>query len=145
MNSLNIKVTTRMAALVGAPEQFTSLSDDWEFYIQRFEHFLLVNKIDGNDEKCHLLLALMGASTFKLLASLIVPKLLGQLKFVEICEKLKRYFLPKQVKIAERYRFCNRRQHLEESAAEYLAELRKMVSTCEFGAFLEEALCNRFV
>jgi len=81
-----------MAALVGAPEPFNSSSDDWELYIQHFEHFLLANKIDGNDEKCHLLLALTGASTFKLLVSLIVPKLPSQLKFAEICEKLKRHF-----------------------------------------------------
>jgi len=30
-------------------------------------------------------------------------------------------------------------------AAEYLAELRKIYSTCEFGTFLEEALCDRLV
>jgi len=53
--------------------------------------------------------------------------------------------LPKPVKLAERYRFYNRRQHPEELAAEYLAELRKMASTCEFGTFLEEALCDRLV
>jgi len=134
-----------MVALVGAPEPFNLLSNDWELYIQRFEHFLLANKIDGNDKKCHLLLALMGASTFKLLASLIAPKLPGQLKFTEICEKLKRHFSPKPMKIAEHYHFYNRRQHLEESAAKYLAALRKMASTCEFGTFLEEALCDRLV
>jgi len=44
---------TRMAALVGALEPFNSSSDDWELHVQRFEHFLLVNKIDGNDKKCH--------------------------------------------------------------------------------------------
>jgi len=97
-----------MAVLVGASEPFNSLSDDWELYVQHFEHFLLANKIDGNDEKCHLLLALMGASTFKLLASLIAPKLPGQLKVAEICEKLKRHFSPKPVKIAECYCFYNR-------------------------------------
>jgi len=96
-----------MAALVGAPEPFNSSSDDWELCVQHFEHFLLANKIDGNDEKCHLFLALMGSPTFKLLVSLVAPKLPGQMKFTEICEKLKRHFSPKPVKIAECYRFYN--------------------------------------
>ena len=32
-----------------------------------------------------------------------------------------------------------------ELAAEYLAQLRKMASTCKFGTFLNEALCDRLV
>ena len=47
--------------------------------------------------------------------------------------------------IAERYHFHLRQQTSNESVAEYIAELRRLASTCEFGAFLDEALRDRFV
>ena len=101
-------------------------------------------QISDSDEKCHVL-ALMGAPTFKLLANLAAPKQPGNLKFKDICDTLKKHYSPQPIKIAERYRFYNRKQLAGESAAEYLAQLRKMASTCKFGAFLDEALCDRLV
>ena len=53
-----------MTSYVGAPQPFNASNDDWELYFQRFEHFLLANKIDDNEEKSHMLLALMEALTF---------------------------------------------------------------------------------
>ena len=54
-------------------------------------------------------------------------------------------FLTKANKIAERFRFYSRQQQSEETVAEYLAELRKLAINCEFGNFLEDALCDRLV
>ena len=130
---------------MGAPQPFNASNDNWELYVQRFEDFLLANKIDDNEEKCHMLLALMGAPTFKLLASLAAPKTPGELKFKDICDTLRKHYSPQPIKIAERYHFYNRKQLQGESAADYLAELRKLASTCKFGTFLEEALCDRLV
>ena len=48
-------------------------------------------------------------------------------------------------KIAERFRFYSRQQQSEETVAEYLAELGKLAINCEFGDFLEDALCDRLV
>ena len=134
-----------MTLYLGAPEPFNASNDDWQLYVQRFEHFLLANKISDSDEKCHLLLALMGAPTFKLLANLAAPKQPGELKFKDICDILKKHYSPQPIKIAERYRFYNRKQLLGESAAKYFAQLRKMANTCSFGTFLDEALCDRLV
>ena len=134
-----------MTAYIGAPQPFNASDDEWTLYIQRFEHFLLANKIDSDEEKCHLLLALMGAPTYKLLANLSAPKKPGELRFKDICDTLKKHFSPQPIKIAERYRFYNRKQAEGESAADYLAQLRQLASTCQFGAFLDEALCDRLV
>ena len=130
---------------MGSPEAFEPSSDDWRLYAQRFEHFLLVNGIEDDSKRRHLLLALIGNSTFKLLTNLVAPKKPGELSYKEICEQLEKQFSPKPVKLAERFRFYNRRQHSEETVAEYLAELRKLAINCEFGNFLEDALCDRLV
>ena len=109
-----------MTAYIGAPQPFNALDDQWTLYIQCFEHFLLLN-IDSDKEKCHLLLALMGAPKYKLLSNLCAPKKPGELKFKDICDTLKKHFSPQPIKIAERYRFYNRKQAEGESAADYLA------------------------
>ena len=87
----------------------------------------------------------MGAPTYKLLANLSAPKKPGELKFKDIWDTLKKHFSPQPIKIAERYRFYNRKQAEGESAADYLAQLLQLASTCQFGVFLDEALCDRLV
>ena len=134
-----------MAGYVGSPEAFEPSTDDWRLYAQRFEHFLLANGITDNSKRGHLLLALMGNSTFQLLANLVAPKKPGEFSYKQICELLEKHFSPKPVKIAERFRFHNRRQQSGETVADYLAELRKLSIHCEFGDFLEDALCDRLV
>ena len=75
-----------MTSYVGALQPFNVSNDEWVLYIQRFEHFILANKIENNDEKCHLLLALVGAPTYKVLASLCTKatrqaKIQGHLRY----------------------------------------------------------------
>ena len=47
--------------------------------------------------------------------------------------------------IAERFVFHQRSQQPNESAAVYVAELRRLATNCTFGDFLDEALRDRFV
>ena len=128
-----------MTALVGFPEAFEPSTDDWHLYAQRFEHFLLANGITDDSKRLHLLLALIGNATFKLLANLVAPQKPGELSYNKICEQLEKHFSPKPVKIAKRFRFHNRQQQSGETVADYLANLRKLVIHCKFGEFLEDA------
>ena len=90
-----------------------------------------------------MLLALIGAPTYKLLSSLCAPKQPGELKFKDICDTLKKHFSLQPIKIAECYRFYNRKQL--EGESDYLAQLRQLANMCQFGTFLDEALCDRLV
>ena len=136
-------MATRMGFL-GAPEQFDPSSDDWTLYSERFEHFVKANDIK-DEQKLHLLLALVGAQTYRLLTNLVAPKKPGELTYDETKEKLRAHFKPKPIKIAERFRFYKRQQQQAETMAEYVAELRRLATTCEFAAFLDEALLDKFV
>ena len=44
--------------------------------------------------------------------------------------------------MAERYKFYNRKQMLNESVAEYEAELRRLASKCEFTSFTYPVLTS---
>lgn len=133
-----------MARYLGAPEPFDAASDDWAQYLQRFEHFVLANEIK-DEQKLHLLLAIVGPQTFRLLTNLVAPTKPGELTYAEVTEKLTSHFKPKPIRMAERARFYKRKQQEGESMLDYLAELRKLASTCEFNAFLNEALVDKFV
>lgn len=88
---------------------------------------------------------MVGASTFKLLSNLVAPQKPGQLYYSDVLEKLQAHFMPKPIKITERFRYYSRQQLPGETLADYFAELHRLASTCEFGTFLDEALCDRFV
>ena len=114
-------------------------------YAQRFEHFLLANNVKEDEQKRHLLLAMIGGRTFKLLANLVAPQKPDEVAYEAIHKQLQEHYKPKPIKIAERFRFYKRNQQSSETVAAYLAELRRLASTCKFGNFLNEALCDRLV
>ena len=76
---------------------------------------------------------------YRLLASLVASRKPGKVDYTEEFRALKEHMKPKPIKIAERFRFYKR------SLKQYLAELRRLASTCEFHEFLNEALCDRLV
>ena len=80
-----------MTALVGSPGEFEPSTDDWRLYAQRFDHFLLANGVT-DDSKRHLLLALIGNATFKLLANLVAPRKPGELSYNQVCKQLEKHF-----------------------------------------------------
>jgi len=47
--------------------------------------------------------------------------------------------------VEERFHFHRRSQAVGENIAEYVAELRRLSTDCQFGAYLEEALRDRLV
>lgn len=55
---------------------------------------------------------------------------------------LRRHFDPQPLVIAERFRFYQRSQKVEESIADFVADLRRLSIKCEF---LDQALRDRFV
>ena len=63
----------------------------------------------------------------------------------EIVAAMKDHLNPKPLVIAERYKFHQRVQKEGESVAQYLASLQKLAEKCEFGEFLDQALCDKLV
>ncbi len=133
-----------MPTYLGAPEPFDPASDDWSLYIERYKHYVLANGIT-DEQKLHMLLALVGAQTYQLLTNLVAPRKPGEHTYAQVKEKLTDHLKPKPIKIAERCRFYKRQQKQNEKMADYMAELRRLATTCEFGTFLDEALREKFV
>ena len=58
---------------------------------------------------------------------------------------MKDHLKPKPLTIAERFKFNHRRQQEGESIVQFVAELRKLAETFDFGAKLTEQLGDRLV
>ena len=68
------------------------------------------------------------------------PALPHEKSFDELATILQSHFQPKPLLIAERFHFHRRDQAADESIAEYVAELRRLSTNCEFGDTLNDAL-----
>ena len=88
---------------------------------------------------------MVGHKTFSLLRNLLAPAELKDQTLETLTTTLKRHYEPKSLVIAERFYFNRRNQLPGESVADFIAELRRLASSCNFGAFLSDALRDRFV
>ena len=80
-----------------------------------------------------------------LLRSISAPRKPKGLSFTEIVDSLAQHLDQKPIIIAERYKFHKTEQGKTESIRQFIARLQKFAITCEFGAYREEAIRDRFV
>jgi hypothetical protein len=69
----------------------------------------------------------------------------GKRPYTQLAATLKHHYAPKKLVIAERYRFHNCVQREGESVSMFVANLKRLACTCNFGARLNRALRDRFV
>lgn len=125
-------------------DSFDTTVEDWTTYVERVEQYCVANEIE-DERKVAVLFSVMGAKTYNLLRSLIVPAKPSDKTFTEITELLQKHLNPKPLVIAERFRFHKRNQLKTESVSEYMAELRRLAEHCQFGEGLSDALRDRLV
>ena len=132
-----------MASFVGHIGEYEEKKEDFASYQKRLEQWMMLNKIT-NDQKCGCLISIL-ADTYKLLKNLLYSNKPSERTFSENCKILSDYFSPKPIIIAERFKFYTRNQKERESIASYIVNFKNLSSTCEFGAFLPEAMGDRLV
>lgn len=129
---------------IGRIEHFNVREDNWKLYVDRLEQYFVVNKIEENLQ-VPTLITVIGAEGYELLVNLCTPDEPKQKKFKEIKEVMGRHLQPKPSVLAERYKFRHRKQNQGEGIAEYVAVLKRMSKSCEFGSWLTESLRDQLV
>lgn len=127
-----------VANFIGNIEHFTT-GDDFQDYIERWDHVSVINKTPEN-EKVSLLIGLGGADLFRIIKLVAAPKKPSEFTYNELKKALKNYFEPKRNIIGERFIFHRRQQNADENVCDYIIEIKSLSQTCEFGTFLEDAL-----
>ena len=133
-----------MAGKLGSIEAFDESQEDFESYVSRVKMFFVANDVDDK-KKVAAFFSLAGPKVFGLARDLLSPKKPEESTFAVILETLKSHYKPKAVLIYERYKFYSRAQKTGESVNDFVAALKALAHTCEFGGTLSEMLRDRFV
>ena len=128
----------------GRLKAFVPEDENISTYLERVELYFAANAVE-EAKQAAVLLTVIGTKNYGIIKSLVAPALPKEKSYAELEAKLKAHFQPKPLVIAERFRFYQRTQAAGESALDYIAELRRLAITCEFGDFLDQALRDRFV
>lgn len=120
---------------IGRVPEFDPSKEDFESLLERFERWLDANKI-ADGQKANVFLSVLGLTEFRLLKSLVEPRKCVELTYTELTEALSSNFKP--ILMAERFRFYRCVQNTGEPLADFLINLKKLASSCEFGQFLAE-------
>ena len=129
---------------IGKLSEFDPTSDSVSAYVERANLFFEANEIAAA-KRVAVFLSAIGGGTYSLLRNLLAPTLPREKTLDEIVDVLTKHYEPKTLVIAERFQFHRRNQAVGESVNEYVAELRRLTKHCEFGAYLDDALRDRFV
>ena len=113
-------------------------------YLERVQLFFVANSI-AKEKHVAVLLSAVGAKTYALLRDLLAPTKPQEKTFAELSSTLTRHYEPKPIVITERFHFHRRNQGSGESVAEYMAELCRLATHCQFGEYLDEALRDTLV
>lgn len=127
-----------------ASKSFDESICDWPLYDEILTSFLIVNKI-SDDSAVHAFLSVYGLKTYGLLKSLTAPTVPSTKPLNVLKQLLRDHLAPNLSIIGERAKIHRRCQLENESITQYVAVLRNMAQTCEFGSFLDESLRDRFV
>ncbi|XP_049522588.1 uncharacterized protein LOC119449072 [Dermacentor silvarum] len=132
-------------ASFGRFESFTEEGDeDFESYVERFEHYIRSTKV-SDDLKVSAFVTAIGKQAYRTLKNLLAPVKPEAKTYDELVRALKGHYSPKPLVIAERFRFNRRSQQENEPVAMFALELKRLAASCDFGQFLDDALRDRFV
>ncbi|UYV63174.1 K02A2.6-like, partial [Cordylochernes scorpioides] len=124
--------------------EYNEETETFETFYERLEQFLILEEA-GDEKKKAYLLTLMGSKTYGVLKNLCSPILPKDKTFDNLIDILKRHFSPKRSIVVERFIFFKRMQLKEENISDYLVEIKRLASSCNFGNFLEDSLRDKMV
>ena len=142
ISTKRLQLATRNA-IYGKLSEFHPEAESISAYLERVELFFMANSI-ADDKKVAVFLSVIEGKTYSLLRDLLAPEKPHD-KSLSVFIKLKEHYEPKPLVITERFYFHRRDQGANESIAEYIAELRCLAISCEFGKYLNDALRDRLV
>ena len=125
-------------------DPFDPKTERIEDYKERFDFYCVAHGVEESKQKA-LFLTWIGQTAYSKLKTLVSPTPLADLSLDTIVEKLAEHHRPDTVEIAERFKFFKRQQGDKEGVTDYMAELRRLAKTCNFGSYLDTALRDQLV
>ena len=131
------------AGMFGQIEQYV-VGENFEEYISRLEMFFLVNDTPDN-RKVPVLVTVAGPSLYTIATRLCAPDDPRTKSYANLVKLLKDHLGPTTNVVAERYKFRKCEQLASQSITDFIISLKATAQTCEYAAFLSDALRDQFV
>ncbi|KAM7290851.1 uncharacterized protein ISCGN_027438 [Ixodes scapularis] len=125
--------------------QFDETKDKWTSYIIRIESYFEGNGIMDDVKKRALLVSALGSRAIDILSGRCAPRKVKELTYSQAIEILEEFYAPRPNEIAESFKFFTRVQKEEESAQQFIVELRQLADKCNFGDMLDRMLRDKIV
>ena len=129
----------------GNVTEYISTEESFDDYLERIECYFVANSISDDKIKLAIFLSVVGATTYKIISSLVAPDKPREKDFASLTSTVKKHFNPTPNIIVERFKFNSRSRSRDESIADYVKELRRLAVHCDFGTGLNERLRDRLV
>jgi len=127
-------------------DKFDEETEEWKFYIQRFEIALARHDVPEDDAlQGILLLSSVVPMVFRMLAERFYPKQVNTIGYTQLKECLGSFYTTNELVFANRRTFHTRFRHEGEPLRVYFKELRSIASICQFGKCLQEHLRDQMV
>lgn len=137
--SVNLPRTLNLSA--------SNLSEEWKKWLLNFKIF---NIASGNDslsqeQQCMIFLNLVGEEAISVFDTFEFETDSDKNHLQKLIDKFESYCNPKRTTTYERYVFFSRKQKPAESVTEYITELRKLASSCEFKDLKDSLIKDCFI
>ncbi|GBO99797.1 Retrovirus-related Pol polyprotein from transposon 412 [Eumeta japonica] len=122
-----------------------NIANEWKHWKEQFKMFLRATKLEAEDNsrKVALLLHHMGAECFDIANSFNIDY--DKVVYEDLVKKFDEHFVPKLNIAMERHKFFTRKQTADENLESYVAVLKNLSMTCEFGEIRESLVKDIFI
>lgn len=123
------------AQLFSRLDPFDCQKGDFDYYLEQFDHFLLLNSVEDESKKVPLFISSIGQEAYKILKESCAPADPKEKSFDQLKTLLQEYFARRE--------FYRRNQRPGEYTGAFVNELKRLSVKCNFGPFAHDALRDR--
>ena len=126
------------------PPIFEPGIEDFDSFVERLELFFLINGTEDRLKKGHFCVNL-NPGVYAELKILLAPVDFAKATYDQCVQALSTRYKKISKVIPERYKFNSRKQQSGESLQDYVSEIKRLSTKCNYGSFLDQALRDRLV
>ncbi|XP_071054966.1 uncharacterized protein [Onthophagus taurus] len=130
---------------IGIQHEFDPKNIEWTVHRGRLEQFFIANGIVEDRIKKAILINSLSQEPYKLVESYLMPKKLSDCPYADIISVLNKFYSKKNVIFAERHVFYAAKKDVYENVQSWAVRIKKLATNCEFEAFLETAMRDKFI
>lgn len=145
------RVNKQFTANVPPPAKLSlsgNLAQNWKKFKRQFQTYAVASRLQREDDpeyRCAVFLATIGEDAFDIFDTFKFDNAEDSNNLEIVMSKFEEYFVGETHEAYESYRFHLRRQEPSESIEAYIAELRKLAKTCNFGPMEDRLIRDQVV